>query len=113
MTDATEKNGIAPTVLLDDAPPKEYAKDEKGRFVTGNIGGGRPPGSKNKLTEDFLADFHAAWQTHGKTALDAMAKDEPSGFVRAAVQLMPKDVLVDARGQGLVVVQMSAQDMEL
>jgi hypothetical protein len=37
-----------------------------------------------------------------------MVKDEPSAFVQAAVQLMPKDVLVEARGAGLVVVETPA-----
>ena len=37
-----------------------------------------------------------------------MVKDEPSAFVRAAVQLMPKDVLVEARGAGLLVVETPA-----
>ena len=34
-----------------------------------------------------------------------MAEKEPSASVRAAVQLVPKDVLVEVRGAGLVVVK--------
>jgi hypothetical protein len=84
-------------------------RNELGQFVRGHNGGpGRPPGSKNKLIEDFLADFHDAWRANGADALRRMVKDEPSAFVRAAVQLMPKDVLVEARGAGLVVVETPA-----
>lgn len=103
-----QNNGELPTVVEPSAkPPVE--KDELGRFLPGNNGGpGRPLGSKNKLVEDFLADFHAAWQESGADALRRMVKDEPSAFVRAAVQLMPKDVLVEARGAGLVVVETPA-----
>jgi hypothetical protein len=31
---------------------------------------GRPLGSRNKLTEDFLGDWHAAWLAHGNKALN-------------------------------------------
>jgi hypothetical protein len=88
-------------------PPVE--KDELGRFLPGNNGGpGRPLGSRNKLVEDFLTDFHDAWKASGAAALKKMVADEPAAFVRAAVQLMPKDVLVEARGAGLVVVETPA-----
>ncbi len=37
-------------------------RDERGRYVKGMAGGpARPPGSRNKLTEDFLGDVHATW----------------------------------------------------
>jgi hypothetical protein len=116
---AAKGGAIAPTAMLaqsqnvvSEKPVPE--KDEKGRFLPGNNGGpGRPPGAKNKLVEDFLTDFHEAWVAHGRTALESMVEKEPSSFVRAAVQLMPKDVLVDARGVGLVVVRLDDTDMKL
>lgn len=57
---------------------------------------GRPKGSRNKLSEDFLKDFHDAWQEHGKNSLKQMATDKPAEFVKAAVQLMPRDLHVKA-----------------
>lgn len=42
-----------------------------------------------------------------------MATKEPSAFVKAAVALMPRDVLLDARGAGLVVVRLDDVDMNL
>ena len=117
----TKKNAskLAPAVftatpLATDNETRIPEKDEIGRFVPGNNGGpGRPLGSKNKLTEDFLADFHEAWLNNGKAALQSMATGEPAQFVRAAVQLMPKDVLMDVRGTGLVIVRLSDEDMAL
>ena len=36
-------------------------RDDRGRYLKGMPGGpGRPRGSRNKLTEDFFADLHAA-----------------------------------------------------
>ena len=132
-TPAPKKSGrtkkpkaLAPTKLAKQLParrateliPKEekppVERDERGQFVPGNNGGyGRPVGAKSKLSEDFIADFHAAWLESGSKALRHMVKNDPSGFVRAAVQLMPKDVLLEARGAGLLVVKLSAEDMAL
>jgi hypothetical protein len=72
----------------------EYAKDEKGRFVTGNIGGGRPKGSRNKLGEKFLEDLLDDWSDHGKDVLVAMREKDPSGYVRAVASTLPKELNV-------------------
>ncbi len=57
---------------------------------------GRPKGTRNKLSDDFLKDFHNAWQEHGNGALKKMATEKPAEFVKAAVQLMPRDLHVKA-----------------
>jgi hypothetical protein len=63
-----------------------------GRFLPGNSGfGGRPKGSRNKLTTEFFDDFYAAWQQHGATALKEVAENSPRDFVRAAAMLMPRE----------------------
>lgn len=60
------------------------------RFQPGNPG--RPKGSKNKLTEDFLKDVLAAWETRGATAINDMINEKPGDFVKMVAGLMPKDV---------------------
>ena len=64
-------------------------RDEKtGRFLAGNTGnGGRKPGSRNKLGEQFLSDLHQEWEKSGPAALKAMAEKDPSGFLRVNVML--------------------------
>ncbi len=59
---------------------------------------GRPKGSRNKLSEDFLKDFSDTWEKFGTQALEYMAKHEPVKLVQAAVQILPKDfqLTVDA-----------------
>jgi len=57
---------------------------------------GRPQGSRNKFASEFIADFHAAWTKYGPAALDKMAQTDPSGFVKAAVALMPREIKMDA-----------------
>jgi Family of unknown function (DUF5681) len=53
---------------------------------------GRPQGSSNELSEDFLADLHDAWKAYGRSALMAAAWTEPVSFVRVVASLMPKEL---------------------
>jgi hypothetical protein len=58
---------------------------------------GRPKGARGKLAETFWADYYAAWQTSGKAALDNVAANDPSTFVRVAASLMPKETEITLR----------------
>ena len=64
---------------------------ETTQFKKGNQGGGRPPGSKNKISEDFLQSFHKAWLEHGEAALQRMVDERPAEFIKVAASLIPKD----------------------
>lgn len=83
-----------------EAEKPKPAQDEKGRFVSGNVGGGRHKGSRNKLGEAFtdalLADFEKATAEGGKTqgeAVIAKLRDEdPAAYVRTIAMIMPKQV---------------------
>jgi hypothetical protein len=57
-------------------------RDERGRYLKGIAGGpGRPAGSRNRLTEDFLGDLHAAWQEHGREAINRVIDERPEMFL--------------------------------
>ena len=65
-------------------------RDERtGRFLTGNNGGGRPKGSRNRLGEKFIEDAYAEWKKSGPAALETMAKTDPGGFVRVIAGILP------------------------
>jgi hypothetical protein len=63
-----------------------------GRFVSGNNGGGRPKGSRNKLTTEFLDDLYAKWQQHGPDVLERVIRDDPAAFMRTVAQILPKEI---------------------
>ena len=53
---------------------------------------GRPRGSRNRLSESFLCDFHAVWEQEGLEAIRRVARNDPSTFVRVAASLLPHDI---------------------
>ena len=57
-------------------------RDERGRYLKGIAGGpGRPAGSRNKLTEEFIGDLHAAWHEQGREAIDRVVAERPEVFL--------------------------------
>ena len=72
------------------------AKDpETGRFLTGNIGGGRKLGSRNKLAEAFLADVLNEWESHGAVAISDMREKSPGDFCKMVASLCPKEMTLN------------------
>jgi hypothetical protein len=68
------------------------AQDEKGRFISGNSGGGRPKGSRNQLGEAFIADLYEHWQIHGIAAIRTVCDKHPVEYLKVIVSILPKDV---------------------
>ena len=52
---------------------------------------GRPKGSRNKLSEDFLKALHDDFMIHGVAAIENMREEKPSEYVRVIASLVPKD----------------------
>ena len=53
---------------------------------------GRPRGSRNKLSEDFVAALYDDFQAHGAAAIAACRAEKPDVYVRVIAGLLPKDV---------------------
>lgn len=69
-------------------------RDDKGRFLTGNNGGGRPKGSRVKLGEAFLSDLMADWEDHGAKAIKDMREEKPGDYVKVVAATLPKELNV-------------------
>jgi uncharacterized small protein (DUF1192 family) len=52
---------------------------------------GRPPGSRNKLTEAFLRDVLAAWEAKGAAAVLKLCDERPYDFVKLVATILPKN----------------------
>jgi phage terminase small subunit len=73
---------------------KNNRDGETGQFLQGKSGNpvGRPKGSRNKLGEQFLNDLRGEWQRSGVSALERVAKDDPTAFVKVVANVLPREV---------------------
>lgn len=53
---------------------------------------GRPKGSRNRLSEDFVAALYTDFQEHGSAAIAACRTEKPDVYVRVIANLLPKDM---------------------
>jgi hypothetical protein len=52
--------------------------------------GGRPLGSRNKFSLQFIDDFYQIWQEKGIEALRNAARRSPARFIAVAASLIPQ-----------------------
>jgi hypothetical protein len=52
---------------------------------------GKPKGSRNKLSEDFLSDLHEDWQQHGKEVLANTREQNPAAYLKVVASLLRKE----------------------
>ncbi len=67
----------------------EGRDEHTGRFVTGNKGGGRQKGSRNKLGEQFVSDLYSEWRKSGVAALKHVAENDPTAFCKIVANILP------------------------
>ena len=72
-------------------------RDEKsGRFLTGNNGGGRPRGSRNKLAGELIDALYQEFCQSGPEVIKKVATTDPTSFLRIVTGLLPREVVVAA-----------------
>jgi Family of unknown function (DUF5681) len=55
---------------------------------------GRPRGSRNRLSEDFVAALYDDFQENGSAAIAACRAERPDVYVRVIAGLLPRDVSI-------------------
>jgi len=78
-----------------DCRMEDGGRDAKGRFITGNSGGGRSRGARSRLGERFSEDVLSAWEMHGPEAIQIVARERPHEFLRIVASIMPKEFAED------------------
>ena len=73
---------------------KAAVRDTHGRFITGNNGGGRKKGSRNRLTETFIAAIETDFADYGPEALAKLRADDPAAYLRIVASLVPRDLIL-------------------
>lgn len=74
----------------------QLERNEKGRFLTGNIGGGRKPGARNRLAGELLEALADDFSRHGIEAIEKVRQTDTTAYLRILTGLMPKEVIVAA-----------------
>ena len=79
----------------DETPPANTnAKQKRGKpFVKGQVANpkGRPPGSRNKIAESYIAAMSAKFEEQGEKIIDEIIRDKPEVFLKCVHDLVPKE----------------------
>ena len=54
--------------------------------------GGKPVNARNALNAKFLKELSATFDKEGKSAIEKVAKEDPSTFIRVLAALQPKEM---------------------
>ena len=89
---------LAPLAGLagDVSPP---ARGADGRFLSGNSGGGRPKGSRNRLTEVFMSAIADDFAQHGADAIERIRREDPTAYVRIVGSFVPRELVVQRESE--------------
>jgi hypothetical protein len=65
-----------------------------GRFLTGNNGGGRPVGSRNRLTDAFLSAIADDFAANGANAIGKVRSTDPTAYLKLVSSLVPRQLVL-------------------
>lgn len=90
---ATPANELAPLAGL---APGQYVstRDANGRFITGNIGGGRPKGARNRLSDVLLSVVVDDFAEYGAEAIAQLRQGDPATYLRLVASLVPRELIL-------------------
>jgi hypothetical protein len=65
-----------------------------GRFQTGNSGGGRSKGSRNKITDLLMTTIVNDFAAHGADAIERLRQSDPASYLRIVTSLVPRELIL-------------------
>jgi hypothetical protein len=69
-------------------------RDQQGRFLTGNSGGGRRKGTRNKLTERFLDAVADDFAEYGPATIAILRTRDPATYLKMVGSLVPRELIL-------------------
>jgi hypothetical protein len=63
-------------------------------FLTGNRGGGRRKGSRNKLSETFLECVASDFADHGAETVKRLRENDPATYLKLIAWLVPRQLIL-------------------
>lgn len=89
----TELAALAPLAPLADRV-ESASRDSQGRFLTGNSGGGRPKGSRNRLTDVFMSAIADDFAEHGAGVVARVRRGDPVTYLKIVGSFVPRELVV-------------------
>jgi hypothetical protein len=79
--------------------PETTDKKRDTRFKPGQSGNpaGRPKGSRNRHSENFLNAFAQDFEQHGAAVSERVRKERPQDYLKVAASLLPKQMETETR----------------
>ncbi|WP_232831381.1 hypothetical protein [Pseudogemmobacter bohemicus] len=94
------QRSVPPPGTFDNMPDRPaVVRGSDGRFLTGNTGGGRPKGSRNRLTELLMTAIADDFATHGADAIARLRADDPANYLRMVAALVPRELILQRESQ--------------
>ena len=75
-------------------PRTRHLREPWKKGESGNVKG-RPTGSRNRLSENFLVDILAIYTEYGKDAIESVAVNQPVEFLKIIAKLLPKKAEIE------------------
>ena len=87
----TQRDGIS-------APQKHRGLRDPWKPGESGNPAGRPKGSRNRLSEEFVAEVYADWCEHGAAAIQTVRETRPDVYVKVVASLLPRQVQAEVSG---------------
>jgi len=98
--DVAECNDTVAECPEETAAVQVYEKSQRcavtGKFLPGNVGGGRPKGSKDKLNKQVISTLEKLWEARGADMVEQLAAEKPEVMMAMISRMIPQALAAEA-----------------